>query len=136
MAKKQKQRRSSPEHDLQASVFKWVRETGVYLLPELKQFHSITSGQPRFGSAVAWFKAEGMESGFPDTHLPIARGGFNSLWIEFKAPGKKSGIRPDQAARIENLNNTGNLALVCDDANEACHILVCYCLNEIVRDAC
>ena len=33
--------------------------------------------------------AEGLKAGVPDVHLPVARGGFHSLYIDMKIPGNK-----------------------------------------------
>lgn len=128
-----RKKKSNPEHDVQAAVFSWKREIGVYLFPELELFHASQAGQPRWGAQRNYYKAEGLEDGYPDTHLPISRGGYCSLWIEFKAPGKKSGLRDNQKEKIRLLQNEGNLVFLCDDKDEAILALTHYCLGYYGR---
>lgn len=59
----------------------------------LEWFHAIPNGGTRGGDkrsamiAGANMKAEGLKTGVYDTHLPIARHGYHSFWIEMKKPG-------------------------------------------------
>lgn len=126
-------KQKSPEHDLQVSVFEWVREKGIYIFPELEAFRSITSGQPRYGWEINWFKAEGMEPGYPDTHLPVPRYPYCALWIEVKAGyGKPSDT---QKERIMMLRKYGNCAVVRNDPNEIIWTLIDYLLYNPILDA-
>jgi len=117
------------EHDMQCSVVSWVRQTGIYIFPELLLFHASTGGQPRYGWAVQWFKDEGLEGGFPDTHLPVPRGGYAGLWIEFKT---KTGSPTDQQLeKIALLREQGNYVVIRDDPNEAIWTIIDYLLCNI-----
>lgn len=78
--------------------------------------------------------AEGMEKGFPDTFLPIPRGGYHGLWIELKAPGRLSGLREEQEEKIDFLNSVGYYAVVLDDFGDIVYHLMQYCLLNIVRN--
>jgi len=62
-------------------------------------------------------KRDGLRSGVPDLMLPVARHGFNGLFIELKKPktakspaGKASN---EQMKWIDDLTNQGYLAVIC-----------------------
>lgn len=128
-----KAKRINAEHDVQSAVFEWVREIGRAIFPELESYYSLTSGQPRWGGQLNYYKDEGLETGYPDTHLAISRGGYISLWIEFKAPGRKSTLRNDQRARIVQLSLNGHLVFVLDSVEDAITVLEEYSLGYYVR---
>ncbi len=55
-----------------------------------------------------------MKAGIPDLVLPMARGGYFGLYIEFKAtPPNDAEVSASQHARIRMLNEQGYLAIVC-----------------------
>ena len=66
----------------------------------------------------------GIKAGQPDYHLPIARGGFGSLFIEMKKPGGK--LSPAQVTRIGELTLYGNMVVVCYSVEEAVKACVGY----------
>lgn len=127
-----KKKRTTPEHDLQKELFSWVRGIGRAIFPELHMYHSETSGQPRNGGQLRYYKDEGLETGYPDTCLHIARGGYCGLWIELKAPGKRKGVRPDQEQRLGQLQLGGHLVFVLDDLEEIKSVLQHYILGHYV----
>ena len=133
MARKKKvsRKKSREEHDIQCAVVEWVRRTGIYIFPELLLFHASTGGQPRYGWALHWFKAEGLESGFPDTHLPVSRLGYSGLWIEFKTPTGQ--LSPDQEIKTALLSEQGNLVIVCTDPNEAIWTIIDFLLWNLEK---
>jgi hypothetical protein len=51
-------------------------------------------------------RAEGQRPGLPDTHLPIGRGGYLGLWVEFKRPGGTTS--PEQAHWMATLAREGH----------------------------
>lgn len=106
---------------------------GRAIFPELHLLHSVTSGQPRFGGQLPYYKNEGLETGYPDLHLPVSRGGFGSLWIELKAPGGTPKPRPDQVDRIVQLTQFGCLVFVLNDYDAVLAVLQEYCLGYYVR---
>jgi hypothetical protein len=69
----------------------------------LEWMHAIPNGGTRGGDkrsasiAGANMKAEGAKAGVSDLHLPVARQGYQSFYIEMKAPGK---IKPMARGRI------------------------------------
>jgi hypothetical protein len=59
-------------------------------------------------------KKQGVKAGVPDLVLPMARGGYFGLYIEFKAaPPNDAAVSPSQDAYIQSLTEQGYLAIVC-----------------------
>jgi hypothetical protein len=84
-------------------------------LPEVADliFH-VPNGGHRVKAVAAKLKAQGVKAGIPDLVLPMARGGFFGLYIEFKAtPPNDAAISSSQHERIRKLNAQGYLAVVC-----------------------
>jgi hypothetical protein len=76
-------------------------------------FH-VPNGGHRVKAVAAKLKAQGVKAGIPDLVLPMARGGFFGLYIEFKAtPPNDAAISSSQHERIRKLNAQGYLAVVC-----------------------
>jgi hypothetical protein len=73
------------EHDIQKAFFQWVN-IAKNQYPELNLMYSIPNGGKRNIQTAIKLKAEGVKSGVPDVALPIMRGGFIGLFIEFKKP--------------------------------------------------
>jgi len=66
----------------------------------------------------------GIKAGQPDYHLPIARGGYGSLFLEIKKPGGK--LSAAQVTRIGELTLYGNMVVVCYSWEEAVNACVEY----------
>lgn len=84
-------------------------------MPEVADliFH-VPNGGHRVKAVAAKLKAQGVKAGIPDLVLPMARGGFFGLYIEFKAtPPNDAAISDSQHERIRKLNAQGYLAVVC-----------------------
>jgi hypothetical protein len=84
-------------------------------MPEVADliFH-VPNGGHRIKAVAAKLKAQGVKAGIPDLVLPMARGGFFGLYIEFKAtPPNDAAISSSQHERIRKLNAQGYLAVVC-----------------------
>ncbi|EPA95271.1 VRR-NUC domain-containing protein [Pseudomonas sp. G5(2012)] len=84
-------------------------------MPEVADliFH-VPNGGHRVKAVAAKLKAQGVKAGIPDLVLPMARGGFFGLYIEFKAtPPYDAAISDSQHERIRKLNAQGYLAVVC-----------------------
>lgn len=116
------------EHDEQAALFQWAA-LAAHAYPELELLHAIPNGAKlpwmkndrgkRFSREAIRLKEEGMKPGVPDMHLPVARGGYLSLYIEMKREGGKAS--EEQKQWIKMLTEQGNLAMVCvgfDDAKD------------------
>lgn len=78
--------------------------------PELEMLYAIPNGGARNVVVAKKLKAEGVMAGVPDLHIPVARQGFHSLYIELKAP--KGRVSDTQVAFGEKLATCGNLVVV------------------------
>lgn len=78
-------RRASGEEAAQIELMQWV-EGAIHNggADELRWLYHTPSGMPTYKSTASRFKAMGVRKGVPDLHLPVARHGFCSLWIEMK----------------------------------------------------
>lgn len=92
--------------------------------PELELLHHIPNGGARSARAGYFLKCMGVRPGIPDYHLPVARGGYHSLYIEMKTDqGRLSG---DQEETMKALAREGNLCLVAYGAEDALEIIMDY----------
>lgn len=84
-------------------------------MPEVADLiYHVPNGGHRVKSVAAKLKAQGVKAGIPDLVLPMARGGFFGLYIEFKAaPPYDAAVSESQHERIRKLNAHGYLAVVC-----------------------
>lgn len=114
------------EHDEQVALFEWVDlQKGIY--PELDLMHSIPNGgklpYKRLPNGVfispqrTKLMKEGMKSGVPDIHLPVAKGKYHSMYIEMKRKGRK--LDPEQVGWFEKLARYGNYVVLCYNCEEA-----------------
>lgn len=95
------------EHEIQVALFAWVDDPETLLKhPELAAYHAIPNGGKRALAVAAKLKAEGVKPGVLDTHLPVARGEYHSLYIEIKKPGGT--LSPEQAHWLAALARYGN----------------------------
>ena len=92
--------------------------------PDLELLYAIPNGGHRNKIVAAKLKKEGVKAGMPDLHLPVARQGFNSLYIEMKAQGGR--VSPAQSEKIEALTQAGNAVYVCVGADAAIRTLSDY----------
>jgi hypothetical protein len=93
---------SESEHQIQ--VFKWI-DGHADEYPELLDFFSVPNGGYRLPKTAKRMKAEGQKSGVPDAVLPIASGGFHSLYVELKMYGRKPS--PEQLDWHSRLRRNG-----------------------------
>ena len=126
-----KQTPSHIEHDIQAGFITAV-DLMIPQVPELAALYAIPNGGNRHPAVGAKLKAEGVRRGVPDLHLPVARGGFHSLYLETKCPDK--GLSGYQAGRIRYLRELGNCVLVCYSITELLDAVMNYLNGEIIRD--
>jgi hypothetical protein len=75
--------------------------------------YHVPNGGHRHKQVAMKLKQQGVKAGIPDLVLPMARGGFFGLYIEFKATVEPAPVSPSQAACIRRLNDQGYLAVVC-----------------------
>lgn len=91
-------------------------------------FH-VPNGGHRVKAVAAKLKSQGVKAGVPDLVLPMARGGFFGLYIEFKAaPPNDAAVSASQHGFIQALNAQGYLAVVCRGHRDAMEALRSYLL--------
>jgi len=115
------------EHDIQKAFFSWCDfQPTLEKYPELRLMHAIPSGMWAKNIQIALkAKSEGLKSGVPDTHLPVARKGFHGLYIEFKRD-KKLYLSANQKKWFEWLRKEGNKCEVVRSTDEAIKIVEDY----------
>ena len=120
------------EHDAQVAVLRWS-QLAEHEFPELALLYAVANGGHRHITVAQKMKSEGVKAGVPDLCLPVARGGYHSLYIEMKQAGAKpksdtaKGPLSDEQIRwIAALRNQGNKVAVCYGSAEAIEELKAY----------
>lgn len=91
-----------------------MREIELRLPVVAELIYHVPNGGHRHKATAAKLKGQGVKAGIPDLVLPMARGGFFGLYIEFKAtPPNDAVVSSSQQACIRRLNEQGYLAIVC-----------------------
>ena len=112
------------ESEEQQALFDWINlNKGHY--PELKLMHHTPNEGKRSVSTGARMKKEGLISGVPDIHLPVAKGNYHSLYIELKRI-KYSKISKEQEEFIRLLNMYDNFAIICYGWEQAIKVIEWY----------
>lgn len=112
------------ESEEQQALFDWINlNKGHY--PELKLMHHTPNEGKRSVSTGARMKREGLISGVPDIHLPVAKGKYHSLYIELKRV-KNSKISKEQEEFIRLLNMYDNFAIICYGWEQAIKVIEWY----------
>ncbi|GFM89368.1 hypothetical protein PSCICO_47670 [Pseudomonas cichorii] len=76
--------------------------------------YHVPNGGHRHKLVAIKLKEQGVRAGVPDLVLPMARGGYFGLYIEFKATAPHdAAVSTSQYAWIRQLNEQGYLAIVC-----------------------
>ena len=107
----------------QIGLFNWAKMNEQYI-PELKLLHHIPNEGKRSKSGGAILKAAGLKPGIPDICLPVARQGYNALYIEMKYGNNKP--TAEQREMISALRESGNKVSVCYSAEEAREVIRHY----------
>lgn len=111
------------ENAIQAAFFRWC-QLMEKKYPELENFFSVPNGAHKSPASRYVYKVTGLKSGVPDTFLPVARGGYNGFFIEFKsATGRLSPEQKDWHTRLRAQNF---LVEVCRDWEIAAKITEDY----------
>lgn len=112
------------EEEEQILLFSWAKlQANTY--PELSLLYHIPNEGKRSIQAGARLKTVGLSGGVPDICLPVARSGYNSLYIELKRQ-KGGKLSENQRLWLEKLNKAGNLAVRCDGFDEAKAVILRY----------
>lgn len=104
-------------------------------MPGLERLYCIPNGVPLVPRLRVKMQKMGLTSGVPDLHLPLARRGYNSLYIELKRLVSGS---PSEAELewITFLRREGHAAWVAHGRWEAWAILRWYYQCEVEEDIC
>ncbi|HGM5580779.1 VRR-NUC domain-containing protein [Pseudomonas parafulva] len=95
-----------------------------------KLIYHVPNGGHRHKLVAAKLKGQGVKAGVPDLVLPMARGGYFGLYIEFKAkPPFDAEVSASQDAYIQALNAQGYLAIVCRGSIDAVEAIRAYLLQ-------
>lgn len=111
------------EHDEQCAFVEYVRARANQV-PELRWLYAIPNGGARNVVVARKMKAEGVVRGVWDIHLPLARGGHNGLYIEFKFGNNK--LTPEQREFGAFIEAQGHKTGVAYSAEEGIRILEDY----------
>ena len=98
------------EADEQRAVVEWCDWMRIPV------FH-IPNGGSMHKAEAARLKAQGVKAGVPDLCIPVARGGYHSLYIEMKAA--KGRVSGRQREWLDLLEGQGMRAVVCYGAENA-----------------
>jgi hypothetical protein len=91
-----------------------MRELELSLPNIFDLIYHVPNGGQRHKAVAAKLKEQGVKAGVPDLVLPMARGGYFGLYLEFKAtPPNDAPVSPSQHACIRRLDEQGYLAIVC-----------------------
>ncbi|WP_060482705.1 VRR-NUC domain-containing protein [Pseudomonas sp. NBRC 111119] len=94
-----------------------------------KLIYHVPNGGHRVKAVAAKLKEQGVKAGVPDLVLPMARGGYFGLYIEFKAmPPFDAPVSPSQNAYMQALAGQGYLAIVCRGNIDAVEAIRAYLL--------
>lgn len=114
-----------PEGAEQVSLVKMVRQRfpkeGALLI-------HIPNGGSRRNAFEGWrLREQGVRAGVSDLLLPVARGGYHGLWVEFKASAPYTArTTPAQLEWLELMNEQGYLAKLCIGLDEAFETIESY----------
>lgn len=86
---------------------------------------AIPNGGSRNKLEAINLKRQGVKAGVPDLMIPLAKKGYNGLFIEMKVGKNKTTAYQD--AWIELLNNNGYKAVVCYGCDAAVKVIDEYC---------
>lgn len=105
-------------------LFSWA-SMQKHTYPELELLFHIPNEGKRTAQTGARLRAAGLSSGVPDICLPVARCGYNALYIELKRQ-KGGTLSANQKQWLGKLLKAGNLAVRCNGFDEAKAVIVQY----------
>ena len=110
------------EHDIQVNCVNYFR-----LRYPKGLIYAIPNGGQRNVIVASKLKAEGVLSGVPDLCIPIAKKGYNGLYIELKN-GKDGKLSDNQKTIMSKLQNEGYRCEVCWSFDEFRNVVDNYML--------
>lgn len=113
-----------------------LREIAFRHPAAFKLIYHVPNGGHRHKAVAMKLKEQGVKAGIPDLVLPMARGGYFGLYIEFKAtPPHDAAVSPSQDSYIQALTEQGYLAIVCRGHFDAMEQLRAYLMLPPTRAA-
>ena len=119
------------EFDEQARIVKWARFWQIKY-PGLKLLNGSMNGVHLTKAQAGKAKAAGMVAGWPDINLPVARGGFNGLYIELKVGRRKP--QAHQEAILKALATQGHCCQAIWGSDAAIDFIKDYLEGKIIKD--
>lgn len=119
------------EMQIHAGYVQWVR-LAEKQWPALRLGYHCPNGEARDKPAALKLQRMGVRPGVPDWMLPVARGGYHGLALEFKRPGGQ--LSDEQAEFIAALLAEGWACYVLTDRGQAVKLTVAYLKGEIMRE--
>ena len=110
------------EHEIQVNCVNYFR-----LRYPKGLIYAIPNGGQRNVIVAAKLKAEGVLSGVTDLHIPMAKKGYNGLYIELKN-GKAGKVSENQKTIMDKLQSEGYRCEVCRSFDEFRKIIDNYML--------
>lgn len=115
--------RRSSEDTEQIAVMQWARmSSGRW--PALSLLHHIPNGGSRNTKEAARLKSMGVLAGVPDLHLPVAKAGYNGLYIEMKYGDGR--LQESQKSFLVKVAEQNYYCAVCYSAEDAIMVLEDY----------
>lgn len=91
-----------------------IQELELRLPDVAALIYHVPNGGHRHKQVAVKLKVQGVKAGVPDLVLPMARGGYFGLYLEFKATAPNdAAVSASQHVWIRRLNDQGYLAIVC-----------------------
>ena len=107
----------------QQIIFEWASwQKNKY--PGIETMYHIANEGKRSASNGSRLKREGLKCGVSDICVPVAKSGYNNLYIELKS-GKNKATR-EQLNFIDLINKYGGKALVVYEADNAIEVIKAY----------
>ena len=107
----------------QQIIFEWA-SWNKNKYPGIETMYHIANEGKRSASNGSRLKREGMKSGVSDICVPVAKSGYNNLYIELKS-GKNKATK-EQLNFINLINKYGGKALVVYEADNAIEVIKAY----------
>lgn len=112
------------EGNEQKTLFTWLKLQ--HPLAGKLAYH-VPNGGHRLKSVAAKLKGQGVKAGVSDIVLPMARGGYFGLYIEFKAtPPHDAVVSASQHAFLQGVELQGYLGIVCRGLTAAMDVINGY----------
>lgn len=91
-----------------------IKELELRLPAVADLIYHVPNGGHRHKLVAIKLKGQGVKAGVPDLVLPMARGGYFGLYLEFKATAPNdAAVSASQHAWIRRLSDQGYMAIVC-----------------------